>query len=208
MEPSELAKKLEGLQTIASIEKSLNIGRKTAINYLSMLRKQGFVETKYGKRKIRMYNVSPFKAINNGYPGLYEFLSQNSRIKIYPPYKNVIYDHQPSAEEMIVKAIKTGDFRTILSSLDLFKQIKNWSKLSQMAGKELLGRKIGALYDATRAVIKVRKMDNRVRKALIRSKVDTKFIVRNAKTKDLKQIEKVWNVYLPFNKADLNAYKE
>ncbi|MEK6946125.1 MAG: hypothetical protein AABX32_00810 [Nanoarchaeota archaeon] len=208
MEIHELAKKLEGLQTVESIAKNLDVGRRTAVNYVGNLRKKGFVETIYGKRKIRMYRISPFGAKKTGYPGLYEFLNQNSKIKIYPPYANRIHDHKPTAEEMIVKAVQTGDFRTVLSSLSLFNKITDWALLSETAKKENVGRKIGALYDAARIIIRIRRMDERTRKSLLKSRIDSKFIVKNARTKDLKNIEKKWNVYLPFNKADLEAYKE
>ena len=208
MEAYELAKRLEGLQTVDSIAHNLGIGRRTAINYASLLRKKGFVETIYGKRKIRMYRISPFKAAKPGYPGFYEFLNQNSKIKIYAPYIHRIYGHKLGAEEAIIKAVKTGDFRTILSSLALFNKVKSWHYLSQLAKKENIGRKVGALYDTARTIIKTKKMDNRTRKALLKSKIDSKFIVKNARTKDLGNIEKTWKVYLPFNKADLEAYKE
>ena len=208
MEIYELAKKLEGLQTVESIAKNLNIGRKTAINYAWKLKKNGFAETIYGKRKIRMYRISPIKPAKKGYPGLYEFLNANSKIKIYASYVNRIYDHKPYAEEMIVKAVQTGDFRTVLSALNLFNKITDWALLSEIAKKEKVGRKIGALYDAARTIIRARRMDKRTRKSLLGSKIDSKFIVKNARTKDLKNIEKIWNAYLPFNKADLEAYKE
>ena len=208
MELTQLAKRLEGLQTVDSIAVNLNIGRRTAINYVWKLKKNGFVETVYGKRKIRMYKISPIKQIKTGYPGLYELLNQNSKIKIYPPYANRIYDHKPTAEEMIVRAVQTGDFRTVLSALNLFNKIKDWALLSELAKKKNVGRKIGALYDAARTIIRARRMDERTRKSLLKSEVDSKFIIKNARTKDLNHIEKMWNVYLPFNKADLEAYKE
>lgn len=208
MDVFEIAKKLEGLQTVDSFAKILNINRRTAINYIWKLRKKGFVETIYGKRKIRMYKISPLKPNKFGYPGLYEYLNQNSKIKIYPPYIERIYDHKPTAEEMIVKAVKTGDLRTVLSSLALFNKIKNWKRLSQIARKELIARKVGALYDAAKSIIRVRHMDKRIKKALLNGKIDNKYIVKNARTRDLTHIEKQWNVYLPFNKADLEAYKE
>ena len=208
MDIFEIAKRLEGLQTIGSIEKNLSIGRRTAVNYISMLRKEGFVETIYGKRKIRMYRISPFKVIKAGYPGLYEFLNQNSKIKVYAPYINRIYDHKPATEEMIVKAVKTGNLRTVLSSLALFNKVKNWPRLSKIARNEFIGRKIGALYDAARTVIRVKNMDKRTRKALLKSRIKDKFIVKNAKTKDLKHLENIWRIHLPFNKDDLEAYKE
>jgi hypothetical protein len=204
----QLAKRLEGLQTADSIAVNLDVDKRTAVNYVWQLRKKGYVETVYGKRKIRMYKISPIRHIKSGYPGLYEFLNQNSKIKIYPPYANRIYDHKPTAEEMIVKAVQTGDFRTVLSALNLFNKIKDWALLSELAKKENVGRKIGALYDTARTIIRARRMDERTRKSLLKSEVDSKFIIKNARTKDLNHIEKVWNVYLPFNKADLEAYKE
>ena len=208
MDLIQLAKRLEGLQTADSISVNLGVGKRTAVNYVWQLRKKGYVETVYGKRKIRMYKISPIKPIKTGYPGLYEFLNQNSKIRIYPPYTNRIYDHKPTAEEMIVKAVQTGDFRTVLSALNLFNNIKDWALLSELAKKENVGRKIGALYDAARTIMRVRRMDERARKSLLKSEVDGKFIIKNARTKDLNHIEKMWNVYLPFNKADLEAYKE
>ena len=208
MDMHEIAKKIEGLQTADSLAKNLNIGKRTAINYVSKLRKSGFIETIYGKRGIRMYRISPIRRIKTGYPGLYEFLNENSKIKIYPPYVNRIYDHKPTAEEMIVKAVQTGDFRTVLASLNLFSKIKNWALLGEISKKENIGRKIGALYDAARLVIRVRRMDERTRKSLLKSRIGSEFIIQNARTKDLKYIESAWNVHLPFNRADLEAYKE
>ena len=107
MDIYEIAKKTEGLQTADSMAKNLDIDRKTAINYAWMLRKNGFLETIYGKRKIRMYKISTIKHVKTGYPGLYEFLNQNSKIKIYPPYINRIYDHKPTAEEIMSQAKQT-----------------------------------------------------------------------------------------------------
>lgn len=208
MNSTEIAKKLEGLQTVDSIAKNLGVSRRTAINYLWMLRKQGFVETIYGKRKIRMYKISTIKPLRFGYPGLYEFLNQNSKIKVYAPYIERIYDHRPTVEEMIVKAIETGDLRTILSSLALFNKVNDWSRLSQIARKNNAGRKVGALYDAARTIIRVKRMDKKTRKALLKSRIDDRYIVKGARTRDLKDIENEWKVHLPFNKADLEAYKE
>ncbi|MEK6983939.1 MAG: hypothetical protein AABX33_05175 [Nanoarchaeota archaeon] len=208
MDSIELAKKLEGLQTVNSVSRVLNINRRTAINRIWNLRKEGFVETKYGKRKIRMYKIAPLIVKKLGYNGLYEYLNQHSKIKIYPPYAERIYDHKPTAEEMIVKSVKTGDLRTILSSLALFNRVTNWQRLSQLATQELVGRKVGALYDTARSIIRVKHMDERTRKALLNSQVKDKEIVKHIKTKDLKHIEKEWKVHLPFNKADLKAYKE
>lgn len=212
MNSVELAKKIEGLQTASTISKILNVNKKTAINYISLLRKNGYVkETIYGSRKIRMYKISTLKKENLDYgnPGFYEVLDKNSKVKIYSPYeKDKVYDKKLSIEEAIVRAIKTGEFRVILASLGLFAKVKNWVELSNYADKENIGRKVGALYDVARIIIKVKRMDKRIRNKLLKSQIKNKFIISKIKSKDLKNIEKIWNVYVPFNKSDLEVYKE
>ena len=52
MDLNQTAKTLEGLQTVDTVAKTLNISRRTAINTVWKLRKKGLVETDYGKRKI------------------------------------------------------------------------------------------------------------------------------------------------------------
>lgn len=208
MDIQGLAKKLEGLQTVSSISKILDIDRRTAINYIFLLRKKGFVGTLYGKRKIRMYRIRTVQRKERGYEGLYEIINKNSKVKLVEPYREIVYTHKLSFEEAIVRAVKSGKFRLILASLGLFNKIKNWHRLFIFAKKENVGRKIGALYDITRKIIKVKKMDERTRKALLKTKMDNKFIVDKVKSKDFKEIGKIWKVYIPFNKADLEVYKE
>ena len=206
----KLAKELEGLQTVSTISKTLNVNKKTAINYISLLRKNGYVkETNYGSRKIRMYKISLLREKDIGNPGFYEILDKNSKVKIYSPYeKDKIYDKKLNVEEAIVRAIKIKKFRVILASLGLFSKVKDWAKLGYYADKEKLGRKIGALYDVAKTIIKVKRMDKRVRNKLLNSKVENKFIIPSIKSKNLKDIENIWGVYIPFNKADLEVYKE
>ena len=205
-----LAKKIEGLQTVSTISKTLNISERTAINYVSLLRKAGYLrETIYGAKKIRMYKISLLKRKMIGNPGFYEVLDKNSRVGVYSPYEeDRIYGKKLSIEETIVRAVKTRKFRIILSSLGLFSKVRDWKKLNYYAHKEGLGRNIGALYDVARKVIKVRKIDKRVKNSLLKSKVKSKFIIPLIKSKDLKDIEDEWNVYIPFNKSDLEVYKE
>jgi len=206
----ELAKKLEGLQTISTISKILNIAKRTATNYVSLLRKNGYInETNYGSRKIRMYKIKTLKEKEIGNPGFYEVLDKNSKVRIYSPYENDrVYGRKLSIEETIIIAVNTKEFRTILASLGLFSKVKDWVKLNYYANKNNIGRKIGALYDVAKTVIKIRKMDNRTRNSLLKSKIEDKYIIKNMKSKNLKDIEKIWNVYIPFNKADLEKYKE
>ena len=208
MDIQELAKRLEGMHTVTTIAKTLNISRRTAVNYVSELRKKGFVEVLRGKRKVRMYKIRTFKKLNKGYPGLIETINTNSKVKIVSRYDERVYTHKLTVEEAVVKAVLTREFRVILASLGLFNKIKDWHLLNKFAVEYGVEREIGTLYDTAREVIKVRRMDERTRKSLLLSKAKNKFIINGLRSKDFQHIEKIWNIKIPFNKSDLEVYKE
>jgi|SRR3989344_2456242 len=208
MELYKIAKKLEGLQTVSTIAKTLDINRRTAINYAWKLRKNGFLTTNYGRRKIRLYRISLLNKKRNGY-SLYELINENSRVKIAVREDFIIHsDRKPSVEEVLVRGIATERFRIVLASLGLFNKIRNWPELKLLADKCHISRKVGALYDVSRKMMKVRKMDDRTRNAILKNKKGREYIIENLKTDDFKDIEELWGVYVPFNRADLEAYKE
>ena len=64
-----------------------------------------------------------------------------------------------------------------------------------------------ALSPVAKKTMKVLRMDERTRNSLLKSKGD-KFIIKNFKSKSFKDIERKWKVFIPFNKQDLEAYKE
>ncbi len=208
MDLQETAKALEGLQTIGTIAKRLNISKRTAINTVWKLRKKGLVETDYGKRKIRMYRITRIKKPVIGYKGLYDIINENSKVKLFAKESHRIHDHKLTVEEAIVRAIKEQDFRTILAALGLFNKIKSWSALLKFAKKESLTRKIGALYDVAKLTFRVKRIDERTRNALKKGEINEKHIIKGIKSSDFKGIEKEWKVFIPFNKADLEVYKE
>src|SRR3989338_5472755 len=74
-----------------------------------------------------------------------------------------IYGKNPSLEETLVYAIKTGSLRTILASLALFKKITDWSELYQISKKNRIERQVGALYDLAKKIMRVRRMPDRFR---------------------------------------------
>jgi len=205
----KLAKILRGLHTVETIQNVLKINRKTAVNYVYELRKRGFVETERGKNRVRRYRIRLLKDIERGGNlGLYETLNKYGRIQLWEPYKERIYDHKLSIEETIVGCVKTKRIRVILASLALFNKVRDWKKLREYAEKEKVGRKVGALYDVAKTKLKVRKMDKRIRKSLLKSKVDSKYMVDLFKSKNFQEIEKEWRVFIPLNRADLGAYDE
>ena len=208
MKSIELAKKLEGLNTLEMVSKKLNVQKSTAIKILSILRKEGFVETSGGGKKPRLYRISPIRVAGKEHLGLYDIINKYSKIKLFEPYKHKVMDRKLSIEEAIPMAVKEGNFRLVLAALGLFNFVKDPSKLNYYAKKYDARKEVGALYDVARSYMKTRKMDERTRKSLLKGKIRKRFIIKHAKSKDFKDTEKLWNVYIPFNKADLTRYKE
>lgn len=205
----KLARKLDGLQTVKSVAEKLDIQRNTAINYIYELRKRGYIqEESRGKDKIRLYTIAPYKKRKTGEPGLYEYLNQNSPVKLVEPVRHRLHGEKLTPEKALVRALETEDSRVILSSLALFRKVEDWYELYNLSKEKKIGRKVGALYDlARKTVSKVRRMDEKVRKMLKRTEVDSRYIVPRMRSDDFQKIEKEWNVFLPFNKGDLEVYK-
>ena len=212
MKSIELAKKLEGINTLGMVAKTLKVKKSTAIKILSILRKEGFVETSGGGKKPRLYKLSPLRVAGKEHLGLYDIINRYSKVKLWEPYKHKVIDRDLSIEETIPMAIniaqKEGNFRLVLAVLGLFNHVKDWSKLCYYSKKYNVARKVGSLYDITRTIMKTRKMDSRTRKALLKGKDKSKFIIKPHKAKDFTDMGKKWRVCIPFNKADLTRYKE
>ena len=208
MKSIEIAKRLEGLSTLKMVANTLKVKNSTAIKILSILRKEGFVNTSGGGKKSRLYTISPIRIEGKEHLGLYDIINKHSKVKLFKPFEHKVVDRNLNVEEAIPMAVKENNFRLALASLDLFNFVKNWPKLCFYSKKYNVARRVGALYDVTRTIMKTRKMDNRTRKALLKGKDKSKFIIKPHKSKYFKEIEKIWRVYIPFNKADLTRYKE
>ena len=208
MKSIELAKKLEGLNTLEMAKNKLNVRKSTAIKIISLLRKEGFVETSGGGKQPRLYKISPIRLTAKEKMGLYDIINKYSKVKLFEPFKHKVMDRKLTIEEAISMAIKERNFRITLAALGVFKFVKDWSKLHYYAKKYKVRKEVGALYDIARICMKTGKMDERTRKSLLKIKIRKIYIIKNAKSKDFKNIEKIWNVYIPFNMADLMRYKE
>lgn len=208
MESIEIAKKLEGVSTLEMVSRKLGIRKSTAVKLISILRKQGFVETSGGGKQPRLYRISPIRMTGKERTGLYDIINKHSRVKIAEPFKHKVIGRNFGIERALPLAVKIGEFRLVLASLGLFNLIKDWHNLCYYSKKYDVMRKVGALYDVARACIRTRRMDERTRKALLNGKDKKKFIVKPLKSEDFKEIENKWKVYIPFNKSDLMRYKE
>lgn len=206
MKLRDTAEKLEGIQTVESIRHILNIDRKKAIALVFRLRKKGFVKTKAGTNKLRFYYISLQNPL--GGSSYYDVINAYSPIKLNAPQVYKIYGREISIEETLVYAIKSKEFRTLFASLALFSHVKNWVLLYSLAKRNNLMKEVGAIYETAKKAIKVRKMPRRMIDNLLPPEGEEKtYIIPNLRTKDLKDIEDKWRVYLPFNLADLGDYK-
>ena len=207
METKVLVKTLAGTRTLKNVEKKLNVSKSTALKYLSQLKKEGFVKTSGGGKQPRFYQINPIRMMEKGI-GYYETINKYSPIKLAYEKDIKIVGRDLSIEEVLVWAVKSQEFRTIIASLALFRRVRNWSKLYKFSKEANVRRKIGALYDLTRSIMKTNHMDKRIEKKHLSSKWERRFVIKNIKPQYFRTIEKKWNVFIPFNIYDLNRYKE
>ena len=206
IEIGELSEKLEGIQTIKSIEKILDVKEKRAIYLVSRLRKKGYVKTTQNKDNIRIYKISKKNLISG--KSYIEVINENAPLGVFVSKDYRIHGKKPSLEETLIYAIKTKDIRTMIASLSLFKKINDWSSLYKLARKENLMRQVGALYDVSRKIIKTRKMTKRFRSLSLPKKTDKfQYIIDKFKSDNFQDIEKKWKVFIPLNETDLEEYK-
>ena len=200
--------KIGDFNKIEDIQNKLKIKRATAIKYMHLLRKKGLVKTEYGRNRKRFYRIIKVKSPIVGNDSFYHLINKYSPMKIVLRYDYRIFGRKATVEEAIVRAIAERNLKVILASLALFNHVKNWSRLYKYAKEYDVRRKIGALYDVSRTKLKVRRMDERIRNKLLKSKDKSRYIIKPFKSKDFLEIQKRWNVCVPLNKADLEVYDE
>lgn len=201
-----MAKAHEGFHTVESLAGEMGIGRGTAINYLHEMRSRGYVETERGARGRRLYKISPLRLRKIGYPGLIETINMHSSLKLEAAVEERS-DHMITAEEAIVRAILTQDFRVIMASLELFRKVRDWWSLYRLAKEHGVERHAGALYSLSRTLFRVRSMDGRVLALLKKSKTAGEYVIKGMKGHDFEGMSKEWGMAIPFNRQDLERLK-
>lgn len=207
MDVNKIVEKLEGIHMIESVASTLKMKKSTAIKVISLVRKEGYVKTKQTSKKKRVYYISRLNKI--GGKSYYDILNEHSPVKLSESEVYKVYGREPSLEETLIYAIKTKNIRVILSALALFKHIHNWSLLYELAKKNQAERKVGVLYDLARKYMRTRRM-NKVFRRNVLPKKESKYsyIIEGLQSKDFKEIEETWKVYVPFNASDLENYKK
>lgn len=205
-----ITKALEGIRTIEDVQEKLKLEKDRAIYVLHILRKLGYLKTKYLPNKKRLYYISLrnkqdaisyLEAFNNEMP------AASLRISDIEDY--FVHGRTIRVEEQLVYALKKGTVRFVISALYLFRKIEDWSYLYQLAKEEHLVRQIAALYEVARMFVrKVRKMPRRFKRLASPKKEDTyAWIIKGISSDNFKNIEKKWKVYIPLNSSDLEEYR-
>lgn len=206
-EETTLLRKTEGKHTIDTFMKQTALTKESALNLLCRLRKKGYVRTEGGGKQKRIYTIST-KKIQEG-KGLFTLLNKYAKIKVVPSFVHIVHGVY-TEENALIDAIETKDFRILQAAVYLFGHVKNWTKLHELAKKRHLEPIAGALYDFARLVIRTRKMPENVYHAFLRMRSAKKielFPYTKTDSPQIKTIENVWNVILPFSKQDMEEMR-
>src|SRR3989344_3661244 len=100
MKSIEIAKKLEGINTLEMTSKKLDVSKSTAVKIISILRKEGFVETSGGGKQPRLYTIGPLRVAGNEHLGIYDIINKYSKINLFKPFEHKVIDRNLSIEEV------------------------------------------------------------------------------------------------------------
>ena len=205
MDVEKLYKRLKGPNSLVTVMDELKVSRNTAMQYISILRKAGYVRTEYTSEKKRVYYISYRNKM--GGVSYYEIINKYAPLGLRIPKIHLIYGREVSLEETLIFAVKTKEIRVFIASLALFKKINNWSLLYKLAKKEGVLREVGAFYDVASTVVRTRKMSKKFRNLALPKKYSRYIeIIPRIKSKSFKRIEARWKVYIPLSKGDLEEY--
>ena len=145
----------EGKYTIEKFSNENNLTKSSALNLLSKLKKQGYVQVSGGGKQKRIYTV--FKLSKKKTNGFYDVVNKYSPEKLQPRFEHYINGNY-TIEHAIVDGIKIGDLRTLEAITYLFRHVTNWKRLFDIAKKNNLEKEVIKIYKKARATIKCKKM--------------------------------------------------
>ncbi|MBI2581266.1 hypothetical protein HYV85_05690 [Candidatus Woesearchaeota archaeon] len=196
----ETLRKLEGLHTVETAARTLNLTRQSTINLLSKLKNEGYVTVNGGGKQPRLYRIMMRKQRPRS-PGMFDIINKYSPMKLAPWYDHQVHGHY-GPEEAVVDAIQMQSFRAILASMRLFNHITDWPRLYRLAREKGVWQKVGALYDVAGTYFHERKMPLRYRHPVLKKKES---LIRDYPTElqSFLPIEQKWNVAVPFRRGDI-----
>lgn len=151
----------EGKYTVERFAEEQHIKRQSALNLLSKLKKQGLVSTTGGGKQKRIYAITklPKKKPN----GFYNIVNKYSPEKLQPKFEHFV-NGKYTIEHSIIDGIKINDARTLEATMYLFRHVKNWKRLLDLAKKNDLEKKLIIFYKKARKKVRCKKMPKRYMK--------------------------------------------
>ncbi|MBN2368303.1 hypothetical protein JXC34_04750 [Candidatus Woesearchaeota archaeon] len=153
---------LEGKFTVETFAKERGLGRQSAINLLSKLKKQGFATVSGGGRQKRIYKISRVRMTPAN--GFFYLLNKYSPEKITPSFEHYVHGKY-GAEQAIIDGLmlqrERNDSRTREAMLHLFRHVNDWKRLFDLAKKEDIIEEVHELYEEARQKTKCRTMPKR-----------------------------------------------
>ncbi len=203
MKQAELLQKLKGVHTVKTAMDVLGRDRQATIAAIHRLRTAGYVRTERARGGMRVYRIRTTKWYGASYARI---LSHNSPFALGEWDDYVVHGRQPCPEEIAAFAAASGNIRTITASVFLYRRIRDWKLLYRLAKERGIVRPVGALYDISRTVTRVPRMDGRIRNRMLpRPGVRYQDLVPGFRSRSFQAIEERWMVHLPLNRADLEV---
>lgn len=134
---------VEGKFTVETFAKEKGLSRQSAINLISKLKKRGYVETTGGGKQKRIYTI--YKTPRRKSNGFYSVINKYSANKLNPKFEHIVIGNY-TIEHAIIDGIEIGDVRTLDATTNLFRHVKNWKRLFELAKKHELTNEVRALY--------------------------------------------------------------
>ncbi|MGM5484343.1 MAG: hypothetical protein ACQEP1_00520 [Nanobdellota archaeon] len=151
----------EGKYTVETFAEENGLSRQAALNKLSRLRKEGHVKTSGGGSQKRIYTISKRKLKRTN--GFYDIINRYSPIKLVPKFEHEVKGRY-TIEHAIIDGISIGDSRTLEATKHLFRHVKNWKRLFDLAKKHNKVKKVKELYWKARKTTKCRRIPARYEK--------------------------------------------
>ncbi len=151
----------EGKYTVETFAREQGLTRQSALNLLSKLKQQGYVTVSGGGRQKRVYTLTRTRQQETN--GFYDTVNQYSPEKLVPKFKHVVIGRY-TVEHAIIDGIKIGDVRTLQATMHLFRHVKSWKRLFDLARKHDLVEEVHELYEQGRKNTKCKAMPRRYRR--------------------------------------------
>ncbi len=148
----------EGKYTVETFARERGLTRQAALNLLSRLKRQGYVQVSGGGRQKRIYTVS--KTQKEATNGFYDTVNRYSPEKLVPRFRHHVVGRY-TIEHAIIDGIRIGDARTLEATAHLFRHVTSWKRLFTLARKRGVEDDVRRLYAKARTITRTKRMPRR-----------------------------------------------